>query len=449
MPLKPIQSKMLRRLMEVGSMENVRKSLEKLHPSDTAELFSELPPGEMMRLLDVLFSMKRAGRVLSEMPEHFLPDILSKIEDQRLANVLGNLEPDDALFLLEHIGDERHKILFELIPGVNRDVLQRMLLYPPDSAGNIMNVNVITLKEGMTAEQAIEHLRENRERMGIYYLYVVDEENRLSGILNLRDLLLAEANHSVKDLMMTQVMTVAPTEDKETVAQLFAKYDLLGMPVVDENRKLLGMITVDDVIDIVKDEATEDMYYMAGLSEADRAFSTLPESTRRRMPWMTLNLVTAFATSLVIAFFQDSIVKAVSLAIFMPFVAQLAGNVGIQTLTVITRSIALGELEWARAWRAIFKEISTGLVIGVSLGLLTGIIGYIWKGDFHLGLLLFISMALAMMIAGTVGSLIPLTLRALRLDPALGSGVIVIAFTDISSFLIFLGLGTSFLKYLS
>ncbi len=449
MPLSSIQQKMLRRLIDIGSPENLRRSLDKLHPSDIATLFSELAPGDMMRVLEVLFSLKKGGKVLREMPEYFLPGILPKIEDQRLANVLGNLEPDDALFLLEHIGEERQQELFDLIPGANRNYLQQMILYPEDSAGSIMNVNVVTLQEEMQAHEAIDHLRENRGQMGIYYLYVIDTEGRLAGLLSMRDLLLSRPDVKVSTLMMREVMNVQPTEDKEKVAQMFAKYNLLGMPVLDENRKLLGMITVDDVIDIVKEEATEDMYYMAGLSEADRAFSPLRESTRRRLPWMVLNLATAFVAAWIVGLFQDSIVKAISLAIFMPVVAQLAGNVGIQTLTVITRSIALEELEFAKAWRAIFKEMGTGLAIGTSLGLLTGLVGYLWIGNAYLGLILFLSMVLTMAVAGALGSLIPLTLRALHLDPALGSGVVVIATTDILSFLVFLGLGTVFLNYLT
>ncbi len=220
------------------------------------------------------------------------------------------------------------------------------------------------------------------------------------------------------------------------------------MPVVDENRKLLGMITVDDIIDIVEEEATEDMYYMAGLSEADRAFSPLKESVRRRLPWIAFNIGTACLSALVVGMFQHSIVQVVALAIFMPVVVQLAGNVGIQTLTVITRSIALGELEFATAGRAIGKEMGAGLTIGLVTGLVVGAIGYLWMGNVYLGLVLATSMFLTMVLAGTMGALIPLTLRALGFDPALGSGVVVVAITDIAGFVIFLGLGTTFLSYL-
>lgn len=448
MPLSPIQSKMIHRLLELGSVENIRKSLAKLHPSDIAMLFSELSPQDTSRLLEILFSLKKAGTVLRELPEHFLPEILPHIKDQRLAAAISNLEPDDSLFLFEHIDDDRKKTILEILPTATRNYIEQMILYPEDSAGSIMNVSVVTLQEEMTAQEAIEHLRANKEQMGIYYLYVVDEANQLSGIVKLRELLLAKAEMRIGDLMNRDVISVGPTVDREEVAQLFSKYNLLGMPVIDEQRQLLGIITVDDVIDIVKDEATEDMYYMAGLSEADRAFSPVRESVRRRLPWMTLNLATAFMAAIVVGLFQQSIAKAISLVVFMPVVAQLAGNVGIQTLTVITRSIALGELEFATAGRAIAKEMGTGLIIGVLIGIVLGLVGYLWMGNIYFGLILVLAMIATMVLAGSIGAMIPLVLRKLDFDPALGSGVVVIALTDALSFLIYLGLGTIFLHLL-
>lgn len=448
MTLAPIQAKMLRRLLEVGSLENIRRSLEKLHPSDIALLFSELPPDDIARLLEILFTMKKAGLVLSEMPEYFLPEILPKIEDKKLATSLSNLEPDDALVLLDQLPDERQDEVMGLLPPKVRSNLERLILYPKDSAGSIMNVDIVSLREDLTAQDSIEHLRANKEHIGINYLYVVDEGNRLSGILNMRDLLLAKADTNIAELMTRDVISVDPMTDREEVAQQFAQYDLLSMPVVDSDRTLLGTITVDDIIDIVKEEATEDMYYMAGLSEADRAFSPIRESVRRRLPWMTFNLATAMVAALVVGLFQQSIVKAVSLAIFMPVVAQLSGNVGTQTLTVITRSIAIGEFEFATAWKAVIKEMFSGLTIGLVLGTILALLSYLWTGNLHLGGLLLLALILTMVIAGTAGSLIPLTLRALKIDPALGSSVLVQAITDATSFAIFLGLGTLFLNRL-
>lgn len=448
MPLAPIKKKMIRRLLEVGSDENVRKSLSKLHPSDIAPIFSELPPGDRSRLVEILFSIKKAGEVLREMPEHFLPEILPKIENEKLSRMISNLEPDDALYLLELIEEERRNKLLELLPTDMRGLMEQMILYPEDSAGSIMNVKVIPLREEMTAQDAIDHIRANQEQIGIYYLYVVDPAGCLSGILNLRDLLLAKPVKKIEELMNRQVMSVEPTIDREKVAQQFSQYNLLGMPVVDENRKLLGMITVDDVIDIIEEEATEDMYYMAGLSEADRAFSPIRHSVRRRLPWMTFNLGTAIISAFVVGFFRNSIVEAVSLAIFLPVVAQLSGNVGIQTLTVINRSIALGELQFASAGRAMLKEMGTGVVIGLIVGVALGVVGYVWIGNMYLGIVLASAMFLTIIIAGTIGAMIPLMLRAFGFDPALGSGVVVISLTDILGFSVYLSLGTFFLSYL-
>jgi magnesium transporter len=443
-----MQAKMLRRLLEVGSTENIRKSLEKIHPSDIVIIFSELQASEQERLLQILFSIKKAGKVLREMPEYLLPEVFPDIDDKKLATMLGNLQPDDAHFLLENMEEERQHAILELIPAPTRQYLEQLLLYPEDSAGSIMNVHAPKITEGMTAQGTIEHLRANREERGIFYIYVVDEDQRLSGILNLRDLLFAKSETPVEELMNREALTVGPEEDKEKVAQFFAKYNLLSMPVVDESRKLLGVITVDDVIDIVKEEATEDIYYMAGLSEPDRAFSSLGESVRRRLPWMALNLGTALLGALVIGYFQESIVKAVALAVFLPVVAQLSGNVGIQTLTVITRSIALGELEFASAAQAILKEMGTGLMLGLIMGLAVGGVGYLWIGNMYLGIILSCALVMAMVLGGTLGAVIPLAMRQLHIDPAMGSGVVVVAITDVFSFLTFLGLGTVLLDQL-
>ncbi len=446
MSASPIKSKMIRRLLEVGSADNIRKSLKKLHPADIAPLFSELPPSDRSRLIDILFSLKKVGKVLKEMPEYFLREILHEIDDQKLVTAMNNLQPDDALYLLEGIEEERQKELLQLLPHNTRNALEQLTLYPEDSAGSMMNVSVVALKESMTAQDAIDHIRANSERMGINYLFVVDDNQRLSGLLSLRDLLLAKQETLISDIMNLQVISCEPTLDREEVAQLFAQYNLLSMPVVDENHKLLGAITVDDVIDIIEEEATEDIYYMAGLSEADRAFSPLKESVRRRLPWTALNLATASLAAFVVGLFRDSIAEAVSLAVFMPVVAQMAGNVGIQTLTVITRSIALGEIEFSTAGKAISKEMGSGLIIGLLAGVVIGAISYLWMGNMYLGGVLAAAMVLTMVLAGTIGALIPLMLRSFGFDPALGSGVVVTSASDILSFVIYLGLGTLFLN---
>jgi magnesium transporter len=236
--------------------------------------------------------------------------------------------------------------------------------------------------------------------------------------------------------------------DQEEAAQLVGKYNLLALPFVDERHQLLGVITVDDVIDVIKEEATEDMYRMVGLTEEEHIYTPLPTVIRRRLPWMVVNLATAFLAAWVVGLFESSIHKVSVLAVFMPIVAGMGGNGGTQTLTVITRGIALGEIELDAGLRPMLREVLIGLSIGTVTGMLTALGAYLWRGSPTLGLVLLLAMILNMVVAGLSGAAIPLILRALRQDPALGSGVIVTTFTDVFGFLSFLGLATLLLKYL-
>jgi len=230
--------------------------------------------------------------------------------------------------------------------------------------------------------------------------------------------------------------------DQEEVADIVRRYDLLAAPVVDVDNRMLGVITVDDVIDVITEEATEDMYHLAGLSEEDRVFSPAPTAIRKRMPWMLVNLATCFLAAWVVGLFERTIAQVVTLAAFMPVVAGMAGNGGTQSLTIITRGIALGELEFSTGLRAAAKELAVGLVIGATTGLVSALVAYFWHGSPVLGLALFLAMVIAMAISGLMGAAVPLSLKALRQDPALGSGVIVTTFTDVFAFFTFLGIAT-------
>ncbi len=228
------------------------------------------------------------------------------------------------------------------------------------------------------------------------------------------------------------------------MAQLVARYNLLAVPVIDANAddRMLGVITVDDVIDVITEEATEDMYHLAGLNEEDRVFTPATLSVRKRLPWLILNLGTAFTSAWVVGLFERSLEEVVALAILMPVVAGMGGNGGVQTLTVITRGIALGEIEFSSGFRTIIKEMSVGITVGLTIGVLGGVFAYFWRGNTYLGFVLFLAMTINMTVAGFLGALVPLTLKALRQDPALGAGVIVTTFTDIFGFFSFLGIAT-------
>jgi magnesium transporter len=282
----------------------------------------------------------------------------------------------------------------------------------------------------------------------VFYLYVVDGRRHLVGVVSLRRLLLVPPDTQLKRIMTTDIYSARVDTDQEEVARQVASYNLLAIPVVDAENKLVGVITVDDVIDVIKDEATEDVYRLAGVSKDDHVGTPPIESLRKRLPWLLVNLVTAFLAALVVSQFSHTIDQVVSLAFFMPVVAGMGGNAATQTLAVIVRGIALGDLTWANARQALLKEGVVGLGNGLANGLLAGLAVGVITGDWVLGGILVAAMVINMFVAATAGTLIPLGLRAMQVDPALASSVFITTLTDVFGFFSFLGLATVFLRFL-
>lgn len=444
-----LHQEVVRRLLLTGAQHRVERVIDKLHPADIAELFGALTSGELRSLLDVLLATGRAGRTLRELPEALLADLLEQFPDGRLTAIITRLPPDDAMHLLAQVPEERRTAIVEKVPDGRRVELDRLLRYPPRTAGALMTPRVLGLAEGATADGAINEIRRQGEQIEeASYLYVVDDGRRLRGVVPLRRLVAAPPNQTLAQLMIEDPVAVSAQADQEEVALLVSKYNLLAIPVTDESGQLLGVITVDDVIEVIHEEATEDMYHMAGLSEDERVFSPFGRAVNKRTPWILVNLLTAFLAASVVGLFQESIASVVALAVFMPVVAGMGGNMGTQTLTVITRGLALGELQFSSALRAILKQVGVGVFVGAIAGVVAGVIAYAWLGNVMLGVVLFAAMMANMAVAGLTGAAIPLALKAAGQDPALGSGVIVTAFTDIFGFLSFLGLATVFLRYL-
>jgi len=311
-----------------------------------------------------------------------------------------------------------------------------------------MNPHVFALNEDLTVGEAITELQSNRDVEMVFYLYVIDSRRHLVGVVSLRRLLLVPPDTPLKRIMTTDLISARVEMDQEEVAGLVASYNLLAIPVVDAENKLVGVITVDDVIDVIKDEATEDVYRLAGLASDDRVFTTPMESLRKRLPWLLVNLVTAFIAASVVKLFEGTISMVTSLAVFMPVVAGMGGNAATQTLAVIVRGIALGELTWSNTRKALIKEALVGLGNGVACGIVGAGVAWLMQGTPWLGLILGLAMIINMFVAATAGTLIPLALRALNVDPALASSVFITTLTDVFGFLSFLGLGALFIKYL-
>ncbi|MGH7805191.1 MAG: magnesium transporter, partial [Candidatus Binatia bacterium] len=336
-----------------------------------------------------------------------------------------------------------------LPPGTAAEIA-RLLRYPESTAGRVMTTRFLALRESQTAEEGIDAIRARSEEEieQVFYIYVVDDRERLRGVVPIRKLVAAQPKTRIGDVMIESVVAVEATADQEEVAAMVAKYNLLAVPVVEASRKLVGVITVDDVIDVIHEEATEDIFRMVGLTQEEHVFTPLATSIRRRLPWMVANLATAFAAAWVVGLFEEAITKVVALAVFLPVVAGMGGNGGTQTLTIITRGIALGELTIESGTRAILREVAIGIAIGTAVGTLTAAAAWLWRGNPVLGLVLLLAMVINMGIAGLAGAAVPLALRAMRQDPALGSGVLVTTFTDVFGFLAFLGIASGLLEYL-
>jgi magnesium transporter len=311
-----------------------------------------------------------------------------------------------------------------------------------------MNPNVFALSEDITVGEAITEIQSSRDVEMVFYLYVVDERRHLVGVVSLRRLLLVSPETPLKRIMTADLISARADMDQEEVARQVAAYNLLAIPVVDAENKLVGIITVDDVIDVIKDEATEDIYRLAGVAGDERAFTPAKESFRKRLPWLGINLLTAFLAAAVVGLFEGTIDLFPVLAVFMPIVAGMGGNAGTQTLTVVVRGIALGELTWSNSRKALLKEVVVGLGNGIVLGAAAALIVWLVRGNPTLGLVLGMAMIINMFVAAAAGMLVPLGLRAASIDPALASSVFITTMTDMFGFFSFLGLATVFARYL-
>jgi len=441
----------VKRLLRIGATANLLNLLQKQHPADLAQVFGDLPDKEREAAFSLLAD--RNGRLAMEALSEIGPEagaaLLGSRPAEEIARLAQEIPSDDAAALIDHLPEELSNVVLDLMRPKESRVVEHLLEYAERTAGRIMNPNVFALNEDMTVGEAITELQSNREVEMVFYLYVVDERRHLVGVTSLRRLLLVSPETPLKRIMTADLISARVDMDQEEVARQVAAYNLLAIPVVDEENKLVGIITVDDVIDVIKDEATEDIYRLAGVAVDERVFTPAQESLRKRLPWLGVNLATAFLAAAVVGIFTGTINALPILAVFMPIVAGMGGNAATQTLTVIVRGIALGELSWSNSRKALMKEAAVGLGNGLVLGLIAASVAWLTRGDPVLGLVLGAAMVINMFVAATAGVLIPLGLRAAGIDPALASSVFITTMTDVFGFLSFLGLATLFSQHLT
>jgi magnesium transporter len=439
----------VKRLLRIGATANLLNLLQKQHPADLAQIFSELPERDREAAFSVLAD--RNGRLAMEAVSELGPEagaaLLATRAAEEIAKLAQEIPSDDAAALIDHLPEDLSAAVLDLMRPRESGVVENLLEYAERTAGRIMNPHVFALSEDMTVGEAITELQSNRDVEMVFYLYVVDERRHLVGVVSLRRLLLVSPETPLKRIMASDLMSARVDMDQEEVARQVAAYNLLAIPVVDEENKLVGIITVDDVIDVIKDEATEDIYRLAGVAGDERAFTPARDSIRKRLPWLGVNLATAFVASGVVALFAGTgsiIDRLPFLAALMPIVAGMGGNAGTQTLTVIVRGIALGELTWSNSRKALLKEVLVGVGNGIALGMVAALVVWLTKGNPMLGVVLGLAMIINMFVAALAGTLVPLGLRAANVDPALASSVFITTMTDVFGFLSFLGLAAAF-----
>ena len=439
----------VKRLLRVGATSNLVNLLQKQYPADLAQLFSELGDKDRQSAFTLLSerNSRLAMEALSELGPEVAAAMLSGRSAEEIVKFTQELPSDDVAAIIDHLPEELATAVLELMQNrpAGADVGE-LLEYPERTAGRIMNPKVFALSEDLSVSEAITALQKSRDVEMVFYLYVIDGRRHLVGVVSLRRLLLVPPDTPLKRIMTTDLISVRVDVNQEEVARLVASYNLLAIPVVDEENKLVGVITVDDVIDVIKDEATEDVYRLAGLASDDRVFTAPTDSLRKRLPWLIVNLVTAFLAASVVKMFEGTIGVVTSLAVFMPVVAGMGGNAATQTLAVIVRGIAIGELTWSNSRKALLKEAAVGIGNGLACGLVGAGVVWLMQGNPFLGLILGLAMVINMFVAAVAGTLIPLSLRALKVDPALASSVFITTLTDVFGFFSFLGLGALFIR---
>ena len=431
-----------------GSKAEVSAALQSLHPADIAEFIDLLErPDTRNRVFGVLGS-EPAAKVLSLMSPLARESILHDLSEDRVRRILEDLDSDDAADLLESIPKERAQSVLAGLAAPLSARIQQLLRYPADTAGGLMQTEYAAVFEGATVEEAVEIVRTLAEAVSdIHNVFVVDHRFHLLGLLPLSRLILARAGETVDAVMDRGVISVNVNTDQEEVAQLFRKYDLLSLPVTDPRGALLGRITIDDVVDVLEEEASEDFAKLSGLGQEEPIFDSPMRAIRRRLPWLGLNLVTTSVSASVIGLFQGTIQTMAVAAALMTIVAAQGGNAGVQTLTVMVRALALGQVTVVHARAILLKELAVACGNGLALGLAAGIAGYALHHQPLLAVVLGIALLVNYLVAALVASLIPLTLHWLRSDPAVASSVFVTACTDLCGFFSFLGLLSIGLRY--
>ncbi len=453
-PLKhdmALYTKAVLRLIRVGARNNLRKVISKSHPYELARLLEGIGPAERRELLGLTYEGGKLGHVLLELVEDMRIKILNDLEDPMIMRIVSELSTDDAADLLEILPRDRYdRILNSVRDPFLRRQIRQLMSFDSSTAGGIMQTEFCALPETDSVGRAVEMIKQRGRESPFFYLYTLDEDHRLSGVVSLRQLLLSENEQTLGSIANKQIVKVCLDEDQERIASLVYKYDLLAVPVVDAKNHLVGIITIDDVMDVVEEEASEDIYKLAGSNVEELMYGNrILKISRVRLPWLIISIITGFLTANVIHFFNSTLAQVISLAFFIPIITGMSGNVGTQSAAITVRGIAVGRIGLQVFTGTVLREMRVGFTLSLVCGGLVGLAGWLWLGNPTLGLVIASAMICGITFAATTSSFMPILFSRLGIDPAVASGPLVTTLNDCTSITMYLGIASLLERYLT
>lgn len=439
----------IQRLLRRGAITNLAKMLARMHPADIANVIDHLSVAKEKReIFELVRGEAKRGQVLSELEGDSIVLVLSDLLPSDVAWLLKDLGADDIAYILSVLPTDRAKEILSLMRTEDSTEIADLLKYPKGTAGGIMTTEFFSMSEDSTAQEAIRRLQQATDAEMVFYIYVTDKDDRLVGVLSLRQLLTVPPATPLKNIMTRDLISVAVDMDQEEVSRQVASYNLLAIPVVEKDGKLVGIITVDDVVDVIREEATEDMLKMAGAIEEENASrSSSIVAARVRLPWLFTNLIGSLLSGVILWVFRYTIQEVVAIVSFIPVIAAMGGNVGLQSSTLIIRGLATGLVEMTDVWKIFFREIKIAFMMGIACSLLLTAVGWLWHQVF-LGMVVGVSLITAFLVSTSMATVMPIVLKRVGVDPAVAAGPFVTTANDITGIAIYLTLATVFLEYL-
>jgi len=435
----------IRNMIQEQAYSDMERLIEDLHPADLADLVEHLESDEILAVFTLL-TPERAGEVLKEISAPIQEKIANELNDQTITQILNELNSDDATDIVSYLPRERAQKIISLVQPDVSEELQKLLGYETDTAGGIMALEFVSVNANSDIQGAIESIRDKREDVEkLYYVWVVDDDGKLLGVVSMKDLLLEPIDTKIKDIMNSDVISVDADIDQEEVARIIKQYDLTHVPVVNGQHKLIGRITNDDIIDVIEEEASEDISLMAGVIDQEIAEESALKISRARLPWLLLGLFGGLISAIVINHFHGSLEKILALSFFIPVIMAMGGNTGTQAATVVIRGLATGDINIVHTGKRLLTELWVALINGILCGILLGLVVAFWLSDPKLGLGVGVSLITVILFSGSFGAFVPFLLRKFNIDPALAAGPFITTSNDILGLLIYLSIITRFL----